>query len=58
MVKERALTFRMSGELRDALELAARADQRQVASLIRKILTDWCREHGFLAPPGEDEIPF
>jgi hypothetical protein len=34
-----------------AAERAAAADQRSLTSLVEKLLTDYCREHGFL--PGD-----
>jgi hypothetical protein len=35
-------------EVKAAAEEAAIADRRSLSSLVEKLLTDYCREHGFL----------
>jgi hypothetical protein len=42
------VNLRMSAGLKTAAERAAQADQRTLTSLIQKLLTDYCREKGFL----------
>jgi hypothetical protein len=50
MARQKTLQFnmRMTPQLKEAAEEAAAADHRSVASLIEKLLTDYCRDHGFL----------
>jgi hypothetical protein len=50
MARQKTLQFnmRMRPELKEAAERAAADDQRSIASLIEKLLTDYCREQGFL----------
>jgi hypothetical protein len=52
MAREKTTQFnmRMTRELKEAAEEAAADDQRSLASLIDKLLTDYCRERGFLKP--------
>ena len=52
MVQRRSAQFnmRMDPVLKDAAEQAAADDRRSLSSLIEKLLTDYCREHGFLEP--------
>jgi len=40
----------MDPEVKEAAERAASDDRRSLASLIEKLLTDYCREHGYLKP--------
>ncbi len=61
MTKEPALGIRLEADEKAALEAAAKADQRPLSAMGRKIIADWLRTHGFLAeahnsrpkPPGE-----
>jgi predicted HicB family RNase H-like nuclease len=50
--KDRQFNLRISSTLKEAGELAAKADQRSLASLMTKLLTDYCRENGFLDAEG------
>ena len=40
--------MRMDPEVKKAAEKAASDDRRSLASLIDKLLTDYCLEHGYL----------
>jgi hypothetical protein len=40
--------MRMDPEVKEAAERAASDDRRSLASLIDKLLTDYCLEHGYL----------
>jgi predicted HicB family RNase H-like nuclease len=42
------LNIYIAEELKDAAMRAAAADQRSLTSLIEKLLTAYCQEHGFL----------
>lgn len=42
------LGVRIEVETKQALEKAAKADRRSMASLVDKVLTDWLRANGFL----------
>jgi len=42
--------MRMDPEVKEAAEKAASDDRRSLASLIEKLLTDYCLEHGYLKP--------
>ena len=42
--------MRMDPEVKEAAEKAASDDRRSLASLIEKLLTDYCKEHGYLKP--------
>jgi hypothetical protein len=42
------VNLRMRPSLKAAAERAAVADQRTLTSLIQKLLTDYCKEKGFL----------
>jgi hypothetical protein len=42
--------MRMDPEVKEAAERAASDDRRSLASLIEKLLTDYCLEHGYLKP--------
>lgn|SRR5262249_22736572 len=46
MLADVQLNIRISRELKDAIELAARRDQRSLSGLIKKLLTDHCRKQG------------
>ena len=55
MARQKTLQFnmRMTPQLKEAAEEAAADDQRSVASLIEKLLTDYCKEKGFLTDPSK-----
>jgi hypothetical protein len=40
--------MRMDPEVKEAAERAASDDRRSLTSLIEKLLTDYCLEHGYL----------
>ena len=42
--------LRLYPSVKAALEAAAAADSRPMASMAEKILTDWLRERGYLPP--------
>lgn len=48
MVRTAALGFRISSEMKEALERAAKADDRSVSSLVERILKAWLIENGHL----------
>jgi predicted HicB family RNase H-like nuclease len=52
MVQRKTTQFnmRMDPELKEVAEKAAAADRRSLASLVEKLLEDYCRGHGFLKP--------
>jgi hypothetical protein len=50
--KDRQFNLRIASTLKEAGEMAAKADQRTLAGLITKLLTDYCRENGFLDAEG------
>lgn len=49
--KTAQINIRLKPDLKDAAEQAAEADHRSLTSLVEKLLTDYCREHGFLPKP-------
>ncbi|MBP7339090.1 ribbon-helix-helix protein, CopG family [Niveispirillum sp.] len=53
MVKQTALSFRVSADLKEALERAAKDDDRSVSSLVERILKSWLTEKGYLPPPEQ-----
>ena len=50
MTKEPALGIRLEADEKAALEAAAKADQRPLSAMGRKIIADWLRERGYLGP--------
>jgi hypothetical protein len=54
MIQRRSTQFNMRIDpvLKDAAEQAAADDRRSLSSLVEKLLTDYCRERGFLTPDG------
>ncbi len=48
MSKTAALGFRIPDDMKDALERAAKDDDRSVSSLVTIILRDWLRGGGYL----------
>lgn len=49
MAKTNPLGFRVEPEIKEALEKAAKADDRSVSSMVERILKQWLIENGFLA---------
>jgi len=47
-MKTAVLSMRISPPVKKAMEKAAKDDQRSVAGMTEKILTDWLRGHGYL----------
>ena len=47
-LKSDVLGIRLEASERDALERAARRDDRPVSTMARKIILDWLREHDLL----------
>jgi len=54
MAKDTALSFRVPAEIKDALERAAKADDRSVSSLVERILKGWLMENGYLGQTDRD----
>jgi hypothetical protein len=54
MARQKSLqvNMRMRPELKAAADQAAADDHRSFASLVEKLLTDYCREHGYLTKEG------
>jgi hypothetical protein len=54
MARQKSLqvNMRMRPELKAAADEAAADDHRSFASLVEKLLTDYCREHGYLTKEG------
>ncbi|MBB3523050.1 hypothetical protein [Rhizobium sp. BK456] len=52
MAKTAAIGIRIEPELKDAIEAAAKADRRSVASYIEKVIADDLEKRGLL-PPAE-----
>jgi hypothetical protein len=50
MAKTEAISVRVYPEIKDALKREAEADHRSLASLAAKILAEWLRRRGALAP--------
>jgi hypothetical protein len=48
VAKDSRFSFRLPVEVHDALRRAAEAEDRSVANLVLKILTDWLRRHKWL----------
>jgi hypothetical protein len=47
-MKSSAISVRVSEEVKRAIEKAAAADNRSVASLVDKLVQDFLRKHGML----------
>jgi predicted HicB family RNase H-like nuclease len=47
-IKTAQTNLRLHPELKQAAEEAAAADHRSLTSLIEKLLSDYCKKHGFL----------
>lgn len=48
MVKTAALGIRIAPEIKDALEVAAKADRRSVAAYVEKLIADDLEAKGYL----------
>lgn len=54
MAKEPALGIRLEASERKALENAAKADQRPLSAMSRKIIVDWLRANGWFSDDEPD----
>jgi hypothetical protein len=50
MAKDATLHMKIDAMLKAAAEKAAADDHRSLTSLVEKLLSDYCRERGFLKP--------
>jgi hypothetical protein len=57
MGKDTALSFRIEPAMKEALERAAKADDRSVSSLVERILKAWLIERGHLRTDQDGEPP-
>lgn len=48
MARTAAIGVRVEPAIKEAIEQAAAADHRTVASLVEKVLVEWLRAHGHL----------
>lgn len=56
MVRTDMLAFRVEAPVKQALERAAKADDRSVSNLVERILVNWLKENGHLrAESAADE---
>ncbi len=55
MAKTAAIGIRVEPAIKEAVERAAAADRRTVASLMEKVLVDWLEANGHLAPGAADK---
>jgi hypothetical protein len=55
MAKTAAIGIRVEPAIKEAVERAAAADRRTVASLMEKVLVDWLEANGHLASSGADK---
>jgi hypothetical protein len=53
MTKDAGLSLRISKEIKDALEKAAKDDHRSVASLVEKLLAEGLDKAGYLKKAGK-----
>ena len=44
------VSFRVTEKFREALKLAAEAEQRSQANVLHVIVFDWCKRHGIELP--------
>lgn len=52
MAKTAALGFRVAEETKEALEKAAKDDDRSVSSMVERILRTWLQDKGYLPKEG------
>jgi len=57
MARTNSLGVRVEPEIKDALEKAAKADDRSVSSLVERILRTWLTDRGFLPAKGRGAAP-
>ncbi len=55
MAKDAALGIRLEPDERDALESAAKADERALSAMGRKIIVEWLRTNGWM--PERRQLP-
>lgn len=53
MVKEGPLGVRLEKDEKDALDRAAREDDRPLSAMVRKITVQWLVENGYLKREGD-----
>ncbi len=51
MARTNPLGVRVEPEIKEALERAAKDDDRSVSSLVERVLKSWLTEKGYLPPP-------
>ena len=49
------VSFRVTAKFREALKLAAEAEQRSQANVLHVIVFDWCQRHGIELPGSADK---
>ncbi len=49
------VSYRVSPKFRQALKLAAEAEQRSQANVLHVIVFDWCQRHGIELPGSADK---
>ena len=54
MAKTPSLGVRVLPEVKEALERAARDDDRTVSSMVERIISVWLRERGYLPKDGRE----
>jgi hypothetical protein len=54
MPKTMPFSLRLQPEIKEALEKAAREDERSASIFAERILKSWLAEHGHLQPPASD----
>lgn len=52
MARDTALSFRVEPGMKEALERAAKDDDRSVSSLVMRILKAWLAEKGYMKQDG------
>jgi hypothetical protein len=52
-IKDAIITVRVPAPLKDALQRAAEADMRTLASLTAKVLSEYAHQHGLLKAEGQ-----
>ena len=53
MVRNAAIGIRVEPEIKEAIERAASADRRTVASMIEKVMVEWLTANGYLKPAAK-----
>lgn len=57
MARTNSLGVRVEQEIKDALEVAAKADDRSLSSMVERVLRGWLQENGFLPKPEPLPLP-